>query len=568
MTYGTILHEPKKHSWRIECEPHVAIRLKRIFGKVDRHAHASFNLSDTPENCRDLLWFMERYPLQVMDGELRLRERAREHEEGESIVQRLIAGITRPPAFNLAQPLRQYQTVAAAVELECKGLLLADDVGLGKTASSIGILTVPDTLPAVVVTLTHLPIQWKSEIRKFAPKLRVHIVNRGTPYDLTRSQSGNQLGLVNETPDVVIINYHKLDKWAATLARFASTVIFDECQELRREDSAKYKAAHHIAKACIYRMGLSATPIYNYGGEIFNVVDCIRPGALGTRKEFLDEWCEYSYDKGKEKIKNAAAFGAYMRESGLMLRRTREDVSRELPELLKIPQYVEADEAALDRVGASAAELARVILEQNEQYRGQKMQASEELSNMLRQATGIAKAPYVAEFVRMVVEAGERVVLYGWHREVYSIWLDKLADLNPVMFTGTESTIRKEESKRKFLAGETKVLIMSLRAGAGLDGLQGVCRTVIFGELDWSPGVHEQAVGRIHRDGQGDKVFAYFLVSRHGADPIISETLGLKQAQVDGIRNQSQELFTKLQNDGGHIKKLAEQYLSKTKQAA
>jgi hypothetical protein len=49
--------------------------------------------------------------------------------------------------------------------------------------------------------------------------------------------------------------------------------------------------------------------------------------------------------------------------------------------------------------------------------------------NLLRQATGIAKAPFVADFVRLLVESGEKVLLYGWHREVYSIWRDKLKDL-------------------------------------------------------------------------------------------------------------------------------------------
>ncbi len=70
---------------------------------------------------------------------------------------------------------------------------------------------------------------------------------------------------------------------------------------------------------------------------------------------------------------------------------------------------------------------------------------------MMRQATGIAKAPYVAEFVRMLVESGESVMLYGWHRDVYNIWLERLAEFNPVMYTGTEGPAAKERSKQAFL---------------------------------------------------------------------------------------------------------------------
>ena len=68
-----------------------------------------------------------------------------------------------------------------------------------------------------------------------------------------------------------------------------------------------------------------------------------------------------------------------------MLRRTRQDVGRELPDLIKIPHFVDADTSALDRVSASCAELARLILRQGQSERGEKMQAAEELSNKLRQ---------------------------------------------------------------------------------------------------------------------------------------------------------------------------------------
>jgi len=246
-----------------------------------------------------------------------------------------------------------------------------------------------------------------------------------------------------------------------------------------------------------------------------------------------------------------------------MLRRTRKDVGRELPACQTIAHHVDCDAAALDKVSRSCAELAKLILAQGESHRGAKMLASEELSNQLRQATGIAKAPYVAEFVRLLVSSGESVVLYGWHRDVYSIWLDRLADLAPVMYTGSESAAAKDAARLAFVSGERKVIIISLRSGAGLDGLQQVCRTVVFGELDWSPGVHEQCIGRVSRDGQADPVAAYFLISEEGSDPIMAEVLGLKREQSEGIRDPQREVIERLQSTEGHIKRLAEEILRK-----
>jgi SNF2 family DNA or RNA helicase len=567
-TYGTLaLDSPKRH-WRIECEPHVMLRLKRLFASVGKRSHGVIHITDTEENCRDLEWFIERYSLAIAPGaHAHLVKQAAMHRERVSIVDALIDGRMPPTDFNavLAHPARHYQLVASDIVLRGGSLLLADDVGLGKTLSAICTFTDPRTLPVLVVTLTHLPQQWANEIAKFAPSLRTHILTKGTPYDLTRiGGRGKQLGLSAGTPDVIIANYHKLTGWAETLAPVVRSVVFDECQELRRrgapnDRSQKYAAAEHVARYAQFRMGLSATPFYNYGGEIWNVMNVLRPDGLGSESEFHTEWCSSAGDKPR--IKDPQAFGTFMRESGMMIRRTRRDVGRELPPLSKVPHHVESDPAAIDKIAGSASELARIILRQGESHRGEKFHASEELSNKLRQATGIAKAPYVAEFVRLLVESGEKVVLYGWHHEVYRLWGELLRETRPVFYTGNESISDKEKSKQAFVKGEARVLVMSLRAGAGLDGLQGKCRTVVFGELDWSPGVHEQCVGRIYRDGQMDPVVAYFLVAEHGSDPIVADVLGLKKSQIDGLLDPHGASVERLEQGDGNIKRLAEAFL-------
>lgn len=554
-----------KKSWRIDAEPHVVLKLKRIFPKVSRRSHGTINLTNTPEVCRDIEWFMDRYPLEMSTADrAALRAQAQKQVDQETLVAQLLSGIREARAFDLALPPRDYQRIAADMCLGSGGLLLADDLGLGKTCSGICVISDPEARPALVVTLTHLPKQWEAEIRKFAPRLTTHVLKKATPYDLrlNKNTPPGQLMLTPEFPDVIITNYHKLNGWAETLAGVVKSVTFDEAQELRRSDSAKYSAAQHISKPCTVRLGLTATPIYNYGDEIFNVLDVLKPGSLGSRDEFLQEWCKAEGKSGAQ-IAQPAAFGTYARDAGLMLRRTRSDVGRELPPLTKIPHHVDSDAAHLDEVESAATELARVIMTQGETVRGEKFRASEELSNLVRQATGIAKAPYVADFVRLLVESGESVILYGWHREVYSIWNERLADLKPVMFTGSESPKQKEEAKRRFVEGETKLLIMSLRAGAGLDGLQECCNTLVFGELDWSPGVHDQCCGRPHRDGQDKPVMAYFMIADAGSDPIVADVLGVKAAQAAGIRDPNAPLVEKLQSDGTHIKKLAESYLQR-----
>jgi len=130
------------------------------------------------------------------------------------------------------------------------------------------------------------------------------------------------------------------------------------------------------------------------------------------------------------------------------------------------------------------------------------------------------------------------------------------------MYTGTESPREKQRAKEAFVSGESQLLIMSLRAGAGLDGLQHVCQTVVFGELDWSPGVHEQCIGRVYRDEQGNPVMVYFLISEVGSDPIVSDVLGVKREQIEGVRNPGENLVERQDIGENQLRALAKRFLS------
>jgi hypothetical protein len=288
----------------------------------------------------------------------------------------------------------------------------------------------------------------------------------------------------------------------------------------------------------------------------------LSPGELGDYGEFTREWCNGTTGYGGESkaiIKQPKAFGAYLRDQGLMLRRTRAEVGRELPPLTKIIQTIDSDTKPIDDVRSAAAQLARIILAQGGGGL-ETMRAAEELDWRLRQATGIAKAPHVADFVRLLVENGEPVLLAGWHREVYEIWLERLKDLNPVMYTGSESLPEKERAREAFMKGDSQVMIISLRSGAGLDGLQHRCRTIVHGELDWSPAPHLQLDGRGHRDGQTQPVTAFYLISEVGSDPVISDVLGLKRQQLDGIIDPHAAPVVGA-TDPNRVKRLAEAFL-------
>ncbi|MGE3889435.1 MAG: SNF2-related protein [Vicinamibacterales bacterium] len=550
-TYGTLAWA--ENVWTIDAEPHVHLRAKRIFARLEAKARGALAVRSTPDVCRDLEWLLERYPLTMSDRDRQvLQAGAQGHREQMQRLEDLFSGASAPPAFALAKPARSYQAKEAAILLEHGGVLVGDEVGLGKTVTAICAMTDPRALPAVVVCQPHLCRQWAAKIEEFAPELRAHVLKKGSPYRLPK--------WFGREPDVLVSSYHKLAGWGPWLAKWARFIVFDEVQELRHRDTQRYGHAKMIAAAAAYRLGLSATPVYNYGGEIYSVLDMLKPGCLGTPSEFFTEWC-VGHDQRKARLKEPRVFGAWARDQFLIVRHTRKEVGRELPPVQRITQEVDADPGHIRAIESTAADLARMILATEVLEKGARWQASEQLSNLLRQATGIAKAPHVASFVRMLVEQGERPVVCAWHREVYRILQDKLADLSPVLYTGTESAAEKDQAAAAFIAGEAQVLLLSLRSGAGLDGLQAASSCLVFAELDWSPGVHEQCIGRLARDGQDSPVVAYFLVSDAGADPAIAEVLGLKREQAEGIRNPDAEYLEEVADDTDRVRVLAEAYL-------
>jgi hypothetical protein len=255
-----------------------------------------------------------------------------------------------------------------------------------------------------------------------------------------------------------------------------------------------------------------------------------------------------------------AALGSYLRSQFLFLRRTRSEVSRELPPINQIIHEVEVDDREVKKIEDLALELSMRVLGGSFTERGQ---ATRDLDVLVRRNTGIAKAREVANYTKIFLDAGEPIILVGWHRDVYDIWLEELKDYNPVMFTGSETGVQKDKAKQAFINGETNLMIMSLRSGPGTDGLQKRCQTMIIGELDWSPGVHNQLKGRIDRDGKMDgTVTVVFIVCNQGSDPVMIDVLGLKSSQAAYINDPAFQSTQQLSDDA-RIKQLAKRYLEK-----
>jgi SNF2 family DNA or RNA helicase len=406
--------------------------------------------------------------------------------------------------------------------LGARRCLLADEMGLGKTVQALAFLATTAAYPAILIVPPHLVRNWQREIGRFLPgPPRVHVIKGLTPYPLPEA-------------DIYIAHYLILRGWKEVLPSFGfKTVIFDEIQELRRNGTGKYSAASLVSEACENVIGLSGTPIYNNGGEIWNVVNILDFHFLGDWESFTREWC-YAYRS--DVVAKPDLLGAHLRREGLMLRRLKGEVLTELRPKRRLVQEIDWDDKVYRALMAPVAEQLKRLRATDDPSR--RALIEDDICQRERQATGLAKAPYVAAFVRALVESGEKVLLMAHHHAVMDAYKSDLKSLKPRFITGRETDGQKDEAARLFMAGETDLLCLSLRSASGLNLQRATC--VVFGELDWSPAVHSQAEDRAHRIGQKDSLLCYYLVSPRGSDRDMQDALGLKVSQFISIMGDSE----------------------------
>lgn len=585
-TFGSLKFDRRGGCWVAKAEPHVSMELKRLFPGFRQDAQG-LAFSDSPETAMKLAWLLLMFPLEMpRASEKHLRGRTEERFAMRARVEKILQGgqlALMKDAFESSLPLYPHQKTAAALAVSTGGLLLLDETGAMKTGSALAAAAHPDLLPAVVVAPPHLQRQWLRELHRFFPMLRGHIITSGTVYDPARRR-----GMRGHDPDVLITSYGMLPGWVDYLQGRVRTVILEEAHEVRREGTNKRDACRVLTESAALNIGLTATPVFNYGDEIFNILELIAPGMLGERREFYAEWCQ-SIGQGKYKVKEPQGLGSHLRDQGVVLRRSLKEVGVDIPKLVPMPFEIDVDGDRFDRLAADAVQLAeRIVARIGTPF--EQMRAAQEFDMQMRKATGVAKAPAVAALCKMLLAdpAVGKLVLFGWHRDVYEIWLEQLAQFNPAMYTGTESLPQKEASKARFLGGthledlrrrkgltpavldyqgqdpthrEANILVISLRSGSGLDGLQHVCHTVVHGELDWSPAPHDQGDGRLDRPGQTIPVLSYRPFCDYGTDPLMLERLAEKRQQGEGITTPDKGIFEPSNADPDQIRKVAEAFL-------
>ena len=502
-------------------------------------------IEDSTESIKQLKLLMDRYPLEILSKTVWQRK----------IVKTYAPKPTLPPIKHKLKraktgeqfrgKLMNFQKEGLDFLLKSSGnALLADEMGLGKTVQTLAyVSTEKQTFPVLVVAPLVTLKNWEREIEKFLKKKsRNGRIIESTSPSVTLIRTGKSKEL--PVSDIYVINYELLLKRSDDIEKVGiRTIVCDEVHNLRSKTTQKYKAVKKLAASSTvhYRIGLSGTPIYNRGSEIWPIVDILKPGLLGSFKEFCEYFC-YVNDKGKAIVlENKRASLRNELQKHVMLRRKKSDVLKELKDKVRYKQVIASDTEfyleELDKIWQKLEAEQKVA-----QTEFSKSASYHRAIQSERQIAGVAKLPHVINFVKDIMEIEESVVVFCHHKVIHKLLHESLQEFSPVSIIGGQSDTTRQDQIDKFQKGESKLMIAGIRAGnVGINLTR--AKYVIFAELDWSPAIHRQAEDRLHRIGQKNTVFAYYLVGIGTLDEHVADILVDKEFEVDSILDASTETF-------------------------
>ena len=433
-----------------------------------------------------------------------------------------IPPVAVPPEF--LATLRPYQAegVAWLSLLREVGLggILADDMGLGKTVQALAFLSVEKAAvrldrPALVVAPTSLMGNWAREATRFAPGLRVL-----TLHGLARK------ALFESIPehDLVLTTYPLVARDREVLAAQEwHVLLLDEAQTIKNPEAATTKLV--LSLDARHRFCLTGTPIENNLAELWSLFSFACPGLLGDRKRFTANW-RTPIEKGGD-----AERGRLLarRVRPFLLRRTKEEVARDLPPKTEMVERIDLEPAQRDiyeTIRLSMHERIRKAIEDKGWAKSRIVVLDALLK--LRQAccdprllklktkaaasAGSAKLERLEEMLRELLAEGRRVIVFSQFTSMLDLMRPRLdaAGIRYVLLTGT--TRDRPAAIAEFDSGKAQVFLISLKAGGvGLNLVS--ADTVVLYDPWWNPAVEKQAIDRAHRIGQTKPVFVHKLVA-------------------------------------------------------
>ncbi|MFH1428419.1 MAG: DEAD/DEAH box helicase [Candidatus Margulisiibacteriota bacterium] len=419
------------------------------------------------------------------------------------------------------------------------GACLADDMGLGKTLQAIALMAglkegliqtdkISARAPHLLIVPPSLLFNWEHEISRFYPGLKVY------------QYTGKDRQIDFKDYDVILTTYGIIRRDIAALKTIEfNLIIFDEAQSVKNILAHSTAAVRQLC--CRFKLALTGTPLENHLGEYYSIMDLCLPGLLG------------GYDQFKSQLKHdesPALNRIIQRTKPFVLRRTKENVLKELPKKMEIDVYLELTEKQKamyhhtvdmirDQVSKAYAAKTR--------YQAQIIALTAILK--LRQicvstkllepniSDHSPKIDFLISKLQELHEEGHSALVFSQFTSFLNILEPELKKhhLSFLRLDGSTPVTRRKKLIETFQEAEgPSIFLLSLKAGG--QGLNLTKASYVF-HLDpwWNPAVENQASDRAHRIGQKKKVSVMRLLMRHTIEEKMMDLKKKKSALYDAV---------------------------------
>jgi SNF2 family DNA or RNA helicase len=399
------------------------------------------------------------------------------------------------------------------------GCILGDEMGLGKTVQVIALLVsrCPSDTPSLIVAPATILENWRRELARFAPNIRVGLhlgVSRtGFPRDL------RDVDVVLTSYDTAVrdLSMLKMIRWAL--------VLVDEAQAIKNPDTKRTIALKALPRSVA--IAVTGTPVENRLTDLWSIVDFVLPGWLGDLPHFEKAFADVPPD--------AARLEPLV--SPILLRRRVADVAHDLPPRIDIPQPLNlgAEEAVeyeklRSEIEAEYGESASLVaIGKLRQFCAHPLQITGGWHDPTEHSSKYVR---LLELLEEIFSNREKALVFLHYHHVTDVFIKDLAK----RFTAYTDWIdgRVDASARQWKVDQfsestgSAVLLLNPRtAGTGLNLT--AANHVIHFSPDWNPAVEDQASARAYRRGQTKPVTVHRLFFTDTVEEVIIQRLERKR---------------------------------------
>jgi len=431
--------------------------------------------------------------------------------------------------------LKAFQRVGVNYLLKTRRCILADDVGMGKTAQAIEAIELSGNNDRVLIICTNSAKWWlRDEIEKWFPGQNRNVVEAATRQaDLERYLT---------TKGFLIINWELLRLIPQLKKVVWQWIVADEAHRVKNHKTKFWK---HLNGLLTRRLVLlTASPISNNPADLWALLHLLQPTRYPSYWRFYEMYVNYYLDKnGYKKVSRSKPVRnvelLHREIAPVLLRRDKEGYRSTLPPQNKtIPLQLTTVQACMYK---TMAKQMYATLETGDEIEvfdiGAQLVRLRQIVSTTATLQDSDCSSKLDAAVELIEDApGEQFVVFALFRATVCCLQDRLEQKGITCATilGGQPPDDRYRIVKEFQAGKIQVIVSTVQAGGESITLT-ASHQVIFIEKHYSYTVQQQAIGRIDRFGQTHRCLITSLHCPHTVDDLVEKIVKSKSSMADSI---------------------------------